>query len=214
MITMHALEKFFERVLLSKVDNEFLEKSFYQSSQYLHSFFDKSKLVYRGYLHLNDKDIQKYYIYDNIVFVTSDKEAILTCYKITDLSQEEISSYMKLISDIGSLVDETKESIIKSKNLIDGYKDLREKGIVSSYLIQSEIDALKRGLSDDKLRLESLKIIHRIFAKSLIMGKNITHDYKKQVVGVYKHELYKLQMFDILNSNKLAILEDYIINKL
>lgn len=214
MITMHALEKFFERVLSSNADYEFLEKNFYQSSQYLHSFFDKAKLVYRGYLHLNDTDIKKYYIYENIVFVTSDKEAILTCYKITNLNQDEINSIIKLIADIDLLVNETKNIISKSQNLIDGYHDLKNKGIVDNYSIQVEINNLTQKLLENELRLESLNLIYRLFAKSLIMGKNISNNYKNQVIGVYKHELYKLQLFDILNGDKFAAIENYIINKL
>lgn len=69
MLTMHALERFFEKVLHSNVDKQYLIDNFYHCSQLVKGSLEKAELLYEGNLNSDENNGIKNYIHDNIIFI-------------------------------------------------------------------------------------------------------------------------------------------------
>ena len=203
MLTLHAAERYFERVLKANVDKDYITNNFYHIGMLIKHAFDKAELI------IEETNLEgnrnKHYLHDNIVFVSDCKGVIVTIYTINTYA-ETIAKYMhniyKLREDVKVITRETDEVTI----LLKGYRDILNANLIrdtsSLERLAEETEALLNKLIIEKTALE-VKL--KYTSKALVCGRH--HCTNETILEAYKSDLLKnncLYNFESLKFKKVS----------
>ena len=195
MLTLHAAERFMQRVLNSNIDKEYITNNFYHIGMLIKNSYDKAEIIYEGSLSFELESNVKYYLNDNVIFVVDEKGVILTIMTI-NISDKTKTKYKSTIYELREILSTAQKELNDKKVLISSYEKLSVNGFIQLNplinIIESEIIELGR-------KIQALEIMLKIVCKSLFYNKHTCSN--RNIVEVYKQDLFKAN----INTNSIEV---------
>lgn len=207
MMTLHAAERYFERVLKAPVDREYICNNFYHLGMLIKNSYDKSILI--GEDITGESTGVKHYIHENIIYVVDAKGVMVTIFTI-NTNEETRIKYLANIAKLREEVSKFSTEVEKLKTLLNGYRD-----IINSQLVR-DIQPIMQLAEQTEILLNSVllnktvvEIKLKFTAKALVCGRYVCNNHT--ILDAYKEELYKGNSLYNFNSESFKVLEKMIL---
>lgn len=207
MLTLHACERYFERVLKAPIDREYITNNFYHLGMLIKNNFDKSILI--GEDITGEANGVKHYIHENVIYVVDAKGTMVTIFTI-NTNEETRIKYLANIAKLREEVSKISAEAERLKTLLNSYRDMINSQLVRD--IQPIIALAEQTeilLSSVLLNKTAVEIKLKYTAKALVCGRYVCNNHT--ILDAYKEELYKGNSLYNFNSESFKAIEKLIL---
>lgn len=195
MLTLHAAERFMQRVLNSNIDKEYIANNFYHIGMLIKNSYDKAEMIYEGSLSSELESNVKYYLDDNVIFVVDEKGVILTIMTI-NISNEIKTKYKATIYELREMLSIAKKELHDKKILMTSYETLSINGIVA---ITPLLNITASEMVELSNKVEALEVMLKMVCKALLYNRYTCTN--RNIAETYKQELIK----NNINTNSIEV---------
>lgn len=195
MLTLHAVERYMERVMRADVDKDFIISNFYHLEMMIKDAYRKAEFIYEGAINADTSETNKYYLYNNIVFIVSERGIILTIMTI-NINEEIKTKYRATILELRDLLSSTKKQLDEKKSLALGFEKLSINGFSQ---LSPLINITATEIEELENKVEALEVMLKMVCKALLYNRYTCTN--RNIAETYKQELFK----NNINTNSIEV---------